>query len=79
MDPATAAAREESEGSEISLDEEGLDELDEKAGRPKGEGGDATTEGAGIGEGPAAGGAGVPVAFLCDAGTHGMVLLSQFL
>ncbi len=34
----------DSEGSEISLDDADLDELDEKAGRPAGSGGDGESE-----------------------------------
>ena len=56
---AGAEREDDSEGSEISLDEEGLDELEEKAGRPKGNGGDADDEDIGIGGGPPAAGASV--------------------
>ena len=38
------AIEEDDEGSEISLDDADLDELDDKAGRPKGSGGDADSE-----------------------------------
>ena len=60
MGPSGAGAEkdgDESEGSEISLDDEGLDELDQQAGRPMGSGGDAETEDIGISnQPPAAGG-----------------------